>query len=77
MPYAIDSSGQSLPTAPTTATTNDFIAAWRERRPFYRRDLAAADGYDEQTHLQDSYGGGIRSVLDVPFAHGTLAINSR
>jgi len=51
-------------------------AAFRYGRPVYRRDLDAADKYGERERLREDFEQSIRSVLDVPFSHGTLAINS-
>ena len=76
MPYSIDSTGQPLQEIDAIDAMDGFISAWRERRPYYRRDLAEADRYQEQTKLQNSFVEEIRSVIDVPFAHGTLAVNS-
>ncbi len=79
MPYAIDSSGQQfkqLKGAETMESVEVFAKAWRERRPFYRRDLAVEDGADELAKLHKTFGGAIRSVIDMPFAQGTFAINS-
>ena len=46
--------------------------AWRDQRVIYRRDLG-----EEDTHgLRQISGKPVRSVLDVPFSRGTLAINS-
>jgi PAS domain S-box-containing protein len=42
----------------------------------YRRDLEAQDLYGEREHLYRAFAGPVRSVLDLPFAHGTLAFNS-
>jgi len=52
---------------------------WRAQRPVYRRDLREEDPYDEGAGIWDEAGGynaGVRSVLDVPFSEGTLAVNS-
>ncbi|MBT4099725.1 MAG: PAS domain-containing sensor histidine kinase [Gemmatimonadetes bacterium] len=40
----------------------------------YRRDLLEADSFSEKPRLHRQQQ--VRSVLDVPFSHGTLAINS-
>ena len=45
---------------------------WRERVPAYRRNLDTEDLYQERSPT----GTGSRSVLDVPFSHGTLAVSS-
>lgn len=48
---------------------------WRGQQIVYRRDLMKDDPYDEFGRLS-SMGVLIRSVIDVPFGHGTLAANS-
>jgi len=52
-----------------------ILEFWRRSEPIYRRDLAHDDPFDERECLAGTYGD-IRSVLDVPFSHGTLALNS-
>lgn len=47
---------------------------WKRGEPTYRHDLQADDPFDELQYLQ-TYSP-IRSVLDLPFSHGTLALNS-
>ncbi|MFC1525894.1 ATP-binding protein [Candidatus Latescibacterota bacterium] len=44
-------------------------------RPAYRRDLDEEDVYGERRGHPTRFGP-LRSVLDVPFSHGTLAVNS-
>ena len=53
-----------------------LVGIWQGRRPVYRPDLTAEDTYGELRHIRTYFGAPIRSVLDVPFAQGTLAINS-
>ena len=50
--------------------------AFREKRPVYRADLDEEDSYSTKPGMRVRYGRRIRSVLDVPFSHGTVAINS-
>jgi len=50
------------------------IQFWQSGEPVYRRDLELEDPYDERKYLQTL--APIRSVLDIPFSHGTLAINN-
>ena len=45
---------------------------WQQGKPAYRRDLHEEDPYDEWPRI----GRWVRSVLDVPFSHGTLAVSS-
>ncbi len=49
---------------------------WQSGVPAYRPDLEAEDPHEEREQLGTSYGVPIRSVLDIPFSHGTLAVNS-
>lgn len=44
--------------------------------PVYRRDLEREDVYDEISDLRDFFQEDVRSVIDVPFLRGTLALNS-
>ena len=53
-----------------------IVRTWRERIPAYRRDIQTEDEYGERGCIKKQFGP-VRSVLDVPFSHGTLAINSR
>jgi len=64
---------RSMPT-PLRATA--VYQAWRHRRPVYRKDLRKEDPYGERPTFERAQGGPIRSVLDVPFSQGTLAVNS-
>ena len=49
---------------------------WRAQKIVYRRDLDRDDPYGEAAMLR-AYGGvHVRSVVDIPFAYGTLAVNS-
>ena len=52
------------------------VQLWQVGVPSYRPDLEAEDLYEERQSLSGSYGFSIRSVLDIPFSHGTLAVNS-
>ena len=51
-------------------------AFWDAQKIVYRRDLDKDDPYGEATLLEEYMGTHIRSVIDVPFAFGTLAVNS-
>ena len=42
----------------------------------YRPDLEQEDPFDEKAAISQFYEKRIRSVIDVPFSHGTLALNS-
>ena len=47
---------------------------WQRGEPTYRRDLHVDDPFDERRYLQTH--APIRAVVDLPFSHGTLALNS-
>jgi PAS domain S-box-containing protein len=49
---------------------------WQQQQMAYRRDLQKEDAYGERDGLMNSFQKPVRSILDVPFSHGTLAINS-
>jgi two-component sensor histidine kinase len=49
---------------------------WKRGEPAYRRDLALEDEHAEQGTISKNWGLRARSVVDIPFSHGTLALNS-
>jgi two-component system, cell cycle sensor histidine kinase and response regulator CckA len=53
-----------------------ILRVWESGELCYRRDLEEIDLFNEKVFLCD-YFGPVRSVLDVPFSHGTLAVNNR
>ena len=55
---------------------DNIVAFWGKGEPVYRRDLTAEDRYQEREYVGSGYGHAARSVLDIPFSHGTLALNS-
>ncbi|MCC7263160.1 MAG: hypothetical protein IT369_11640 [Candidatus Latescibacteria bacterium] len=50
--------------------------AWRSRQMLYRPDLHQEDIYRERSWADSHPISPVRCVVDVPFSHGTLAINS-
>lgn len=56
--------------------SDQVLQIWQRGVPAYRPDLEAEDIYSEWEDLKNSYDYPIRSVLDIPFSHGTLAVNS-
>ena len=48
----------------------------KEGEVAYRRDLIAEDVYGERERISADWGEDIRSVVDIPFSHGSLAVNS-
>jgi PAS domain S-box-containing protein len=57
-------------------TARTILDIWRGRVPVYRRDLDLQDTNGEQAAIRMTIGVTVRSVLDVPYSHGTLAVNS-
>ncbi|MEX1018495.1 MAG: response regulator [Litorilinea sp.] len=54
-----------------------LLEIWRKQAVAYRPDLQTEDRYNERSNINAISGAfSIRSVLDVPFSFGTLAINS-
>ena len=52
------------------------IEIWRSGDPAYRADLDEEDTLNEGDQIEVDFGSRIRSVVDVPFSHGTLAVNN-
>ena len=53
-----------------------LLNAWRSDEILYRRDLHTEDRYNERRFMTEDFNAPIRSILDVPFSHGTVAVNS-
>ncbi len=49
---------------------------WQAGVPVYRRDLQTEDIYGEHRGQLEHFRYPVRCILDIPFAYGTLAINS-
>ena len=64
--------GRVLPLLENPLRDSAVYEAFRGGGPVYRRDLDEEDPYNERTDIKED----IRSVLDVPFSRGTIAINS-
>ncbi|MFA6107728.1 MAG: ATP-binding protein [Candidatus Latescibacterota bacterium] len=70
--------GQEVEYVPEIRIAAAVEECWRQQRPVYRPDLDAEDPYGE-TRPGGWFVKGTareRSVLDVPFTRGTLAVNS-
>ena len=52
------------------------LQLWREGQIAYRRDLMQEDEFTEASQIEGLFHRRVRSVIDVPFAYGTLAVNS-
>jgi signal transduction histidine kinase/ActR/RegA family two-component response regulator len=58
------------------ADLNIVEQIWRSGQVAYRPDLLSEDPFGERASIETSYEGTVRAVIDVPFSHGTLALNS-
>ena len=78
--YGVTASGieplMAIPATEDTVANNPVYEAFREHRVVYRPDLDEEDRYDERTTIRSASGLPVRSVVDVPFSHGTIALNS-
>ena len=54
----------------------NVVGFWQSGEVAYRADLLAEDSHGERAIVQQVLGSSVRSVLDVPFSRGTLAMNS-
>ena len=68
--------GRIHPTLRVSLSVSVVYEAWRGRQPIYREDLEEEDRYDESALIREASDSPIRSVVDVPFSRGTIAINS-
>ena len=76
LPYSLDTSGHDLDEMREGGASQSLSATWRSGVPSYRPDLRVDDPLEEREEMRVGYGAEIRSVIDVPFSHGTLALNS-
>ena len=53
-----------------------IIAMWRAGQPVFRVDLEEEDAQGEREFIARQFGRSVRSVLDIPFSHGLIGINS-
>ncbi|MDA0335371.1 MAG: ATP-binding protein [bacterium] len=60
----------------TQSTPDPLTTWWQQGRPVYRRDLRADDPYDELVNWVPQGSAPPRSIVDVPFSGGTLAVSS-
>jgi len=73
--YGYSGTGQWSPPQLTPEVQDLIVSMWRSGAPVYRRDLAREDLHGEAERMNAAMGV-VRSVLDVPFSHGTVAVNS-
>ncbi|MCC7263101.1 MAG: PAS domain S-box protein [Candidatus Latescibacteria bacterium] len=68
--------GRWVQVEPNVPGARTIRRLWEQGKMAYRPDLYAADPYGEAEVIDVVFGPGIRCVVDVPFAQGTLAVNS-
>ncbi len=56
--------------------SDNILHFWQSGKTVYRPDLEREDLYGERAHISEFFAESIRSVIDIPFARGTLAVNS-
>lgn len=74
--YCLNRAGRFLPETPTEEGARLIVEYWRGQKTVYRPDLRQDDPFGERQSLQGYFDEEVRSVLDVPFGSGTLAVNS-
>ncbi len=52
-----------------------IVAMWRSGQPVFRSDIEE-DANTEREYIASQFGRGVRSILDIPFSHGLIGINS-
>ncbi len=73
--HSMTEEGVWLP-SPDVPGTEIVLQIWRSQQVAYRQDLDREDRYGETALMAANFDQHIRSVVDVPFAQGTLAVNS-
>lgn len=73
--YDHQSSGPRILPGGQDGAAEAVVDMWRRGETVYRQDLHREDPQGESGRMRAFYGE-VRSVLDVPFSHGTLAVNS-
>ena len=53
-----------------------LLKFWRDQQVVYRRDLAQEDLYGVLDEHRDLGLNPVRSIVDIPFSNGTMAVNS-
>lgn len=75
--YTVDLEGdQYININPEYSGIAVLLRIWRQQQVAYRKDLEAEDVYGEKPYIVKVKGGRVRSIIDVPFPQGTLALNS-
>ena len=73
--YCVSAGAVWTSTASVTGSKH-IEAMWRAAGPVYRKDLDREDVYGEKENADRAWGRPIRSIVDVPFSKGSIAINS-
>jgi len=60
----------------TESASTAIFKLWQGQKTAYRSDIEKEDIYGEKERV-DQYYPGVRCIIDVPFSHGTLAVNSK
>jgi len=68
--------GYSLAQSQIDSGRQVVVDAWNSGEVAYRPDLASDDPNGEGSVLSNAFEEPVLSVVDVPFSHGTLAVNS-
>jgi PAS domain S-box-containing protein len=68
--------GYGVHAEPDHPAVGTIIRFWRDQQVVYRKDLNAEDVYGERASIRQDHLSPVRAVVDVPFSHGTLAVNS-
>ena len=66
-----------IPYQRDSAKLDQVIRCWRGGAPIHQPDLEKEHSASEAGHPPKISDNRLRSVLDIPFSHGTLAINSQ
>ena len=75
-PHSLDRVDESPATHSGGSVGEPLRSIWASGESSYRPDLHQEDPHGERRILDQVYDSPIRSLLDVPFSHGTLALNS-
>ncbi len=70
--YSINPTGEWYRQPLASPALEMLFRCWRDQELIYRPDLETADPFNERDHLRVP----LRSIVDVPFSQGTLAVSS-
>ena len=75
--YEVTGVGGAVSTSEDRGGDEAVLRMWRKGEYTYRADLREASLSEERRDIVAHFGDGVGSVVDIPFAQGTLAVNSR